>query len=52
MINNSHLNSVSLCVRYIELNFQSYKKINNNSTFTVFKKISEDHRDPQFFIPF
>ncbi len=52
VINNSHLNSVSYCVKYIELNFKSYKKIGFHPTLTIFKKINEEERDALFFIPF
>ncbi len=52
IINNSHLNAVSYCVKYIELNFPSYKKIGFHTTMTIFKKINDESRDPYFFIPF
>ncbi len=52
VINNSHLNSVSYCIKYIEKNINSYQKIGNHSTITIFKKIKEDIRDDNFFIPF
>ncbi len=52
IINNSHINSVSLCVKYIELNFTNYEKISTFTTMTIFKKKNDNKRDPNFFIPF
>ena len=39
VINNSHFNEVSQCVKHIELHFKNYKKIGFHSTMTIFKKI-------------
>ncbi len=52
VINNSHLNPVSYCIKYIELNFPSYKKIGLHPTITFLKKVSDVEKDPYFFIPF
>ncbi len=52
VINNSHLNSVSYCVKYIEFNLKNYKKIGFYSTFTVFKKINDEEKNNVFFQPF
>ena len=38
IINNSHFNEVSQCVKHIELHFKNYKKIGFHSTITIFKK--------------
>ncbi len=52
VINNSHIQSISLCIKYIELNFLNYKKIGLYPSFTILKKINEIDKNPDFFIPF
>jgi hypothetical protein len=52
IIMNAQFNPVQLCIQYIEKNILFYKKIENTATMTVFKKIKNDIRVPDFFIPF